>query len=69
MLLCKPTYLYAFVYIVSSVTSTGSTKYDPDLLRQDVALAHNRLARLKRELRQIETEMVYKERGLCTLTQ
>ena len=46
----------------------GSTKYDPDLLKQDVTLAKSRVARLKRELEQIGAEMTHKERGVETLS-
>jgi protein KIBRA len=51
---------------VSSNTSSTS-KYDPDLLRSDINLAKNRVARLKRELEQIQVEMQYKEQGVKTL--
>lgn len=54
---------------MNSNSSVGSTKYDPDLLKSDVNLARNRVARLKRELEQIQAEMVYKEQGVETLTQ
>ncbi|XP_013389422.1 protein KIBRA isoform X3 [Lingula anatina] len=54
---------------LNSNSSVGSTKHDPDLLRADVALAKNRVARLKRELEQIRTEMQYKEQGVETLQQ
>ncbi|XP_059174838.1 protein KIBRA-like isoform X2 [Physella acuta] len=53
---------------LNSNSSVGSTKYDPDLLKQDVNLAKSRVARLKRELEQIGTEMAYKERGVETLS-
>ncbi|XP_062572107.1 protein WWC2-like isoform X1 [Saccostrea cucullata] len=54
---------------LNSNSSVGSTKYDPDLLKSDVHLARNRVARLKRELEQIRAEMVYKEQGVETLAQ
>lgn len=64
------TTLRSFVpFSVNSNSSVGSTKYDPDLLKSDVNLARNRVARLKRELEQIQAEMVYKEQGVETLTQ
>jgi protein KIBRA len=44
-----------------------STKYDPDLLKSDVALARNRVSRLKRELEQIRAEMSCTQRGVDTL--
>ncbi|XP_055893244.1 protein WWC2-like [Biomphalaria glabrata] len=53
---------------LNSNSSVGSTKYDPDLLKQDVNLAKSRVARLKRELEQIGAEMSYKERGVETLS-
>ncbi|KAK7474264.1 hypothetical protein BaRGS_00034507 [Batillaria attramentaria] len=52
---------------LNSNSSLGSTKYDPDLLKADINLAKNRVGRLKRELEQIKTEMVYKEQGVETL--
>lgn len=62
--------MVSFVFFpVNSNSSVGSTKYDPDLLKSDVNLARNRVARLKRELEQIQAEMVYKEQGVETLTQ
>lgn len=51
-----------------SSTSSVSTKYDPDLLKSDVALARNRVSRLKCELEQIRTEMTCTQRGVETLT-
>ncbi|XP_064608638.1 protein WWC2-like isoform X2 [Liolophura sinensis] len=53
----------------SSSMGSTSTKYDPDLLKMDVEDAQNRVARLKRELEQIRTEMQYKQQGLETLAQ
>ncbi|XP_076321261.1 protein kibra-like isoform X2 [Tachypleus tridentatus] len=60
----------------SSLCSTGSaasssssaTKYDPDLLKVDVAVARERVERLRQELSQICTEMHYKEQGLEALS-
>nr|XP_023013961.1 protein kibra isoform X1 [Leptinotarsa decemlineata] len=51
-----------------SSNSNVSTKYDPDLLKSDVALAKNRVSRLKSELEQIRNEMTYTQRGVETLT-
>ncbi|KAG5886982.1 hypothetical protein JTB14_006623 [Gonioctena quinquepunctata] len=51
-----------------SSNSNVSTKYDPDLLKSDVALAKNRVSRLKCELEQIRNEMTYTQRGVETLT-
>ncbi len=53
---------------VNSTSSSVSTKYDPDLLKADVALAKNRVSRLKQELEQISTDVFYKEKGLETLS-
>nr|CAD7580647.1 unnamed protein product [Timema californicum] len=50
-----------------SSSSSVSTKYDPDLLKADVALAKNRVGRLKSELEQIRTEMHCTQRGVDTL--
>lgn len=57
-----------FLISVNSNSSVGSTKYDPDLLKQDVNLARSRVARLKHELEQIRAEVSYKERGVETLS-
>ncbi|XP_022903657.2 protein kibra isoform X1 [Onthophagus taurus] len=51
-----------------SSTSSVSTKYDPDLLKSDVAMARNRVSRLKSELEQIKNEVTYTQRGVDTLT-
>ncbi|XP_023210732.1 protein kibra-like isoform X2 [Centruroides sculpturatus] len=51
----------------SSSSGSTTTKYDPDLLKADVALAKERVARLKRELDQIKTEVYYKEQGIEAL--
>ncbi len=45
----------------------SSTKYDPDLLRADVAHARNRVSRLKRELDQVSLEVQYKQHGVDRL--
>ncbi|CAK9821275.1 Protein kibra [Anthophora retusa] len=50
-----------------SSSSSLSTKYDPDLLKSDVALARSRVSRLKRELEQIRAEMNCTQRGVDTL--
>ncbi|KAK6172410.1 hypothetical protein SNE40_016065 [Patella caerulea] len=49
---------------LNSNSSVGSTKYDPDLLKADVNLAKERVARLKWELQQISAEMQQQERGV-----
>ncbi|XP_012149559.2 WW and C2 domain containing protein kibra isoform X2 [Megachile rotundata] len=51
-----------------SSSSSLSTKYDPDLLKSDVALARSRVSRLKRELEQIRAEMNCTQRGVDTLS-
>ncbi|KAK7604923.1 hypothetical protein V9T40_006109 [Parthenolecanium corni] len=51
-----------------SSTSSLSTKYDPDLLKSEVAHARDRVSRLKCELEQIRTEMTCAQRGVETLT-
>ncbi|KAL1509063.1 hypothetical protein ABEB36_003862 [Hypothenemus hampei] len=50
-----------------STTSTISTKYDPDLLKSDVAMAKNRVSRLKSELEQIRNDMNFTQKGVETL--
>ena len=52
---------------VTSCTSVGGTKYDLDLLKSDVSHAKSRVQRLKRELANIDSEMMYKQRGVDTL--
>ena len=58
---------YLYNYLAVNSTSSVATKYDPDLVRSDVALARDRVARLRNELTQIEGEVRYKERGVDTL--
>lgn len=62
-------YLFPFVIkLVCSTTSSSSTKlFDPELLRADLALARERVQRLKRELSRIQTEMSYTQRGVDAL--
>lgn len=57
-----------YFVLVCSSSSSVSTKYDPDLLKSDVAMAKNRVSRLKSELEQIRNEMTYTQRGVDTLT-
>ena len=52
---------------LNSTTSTTSTKYDPDLLKADVAHARARVQRLRRELANIHSEVEYKSKGVETL--
>lgn len=57
-----------YLRVVCSSTSNISTKYDPDLLKSDVAHARERVTRLKRELEQINVEMSCTRRGVETLS-
>lgn len=50
-----------------STGSGGSARYDPELLRSDVALARGRVARLRRELRQVRAELSCTQQGVDTL--
>ncbi|XP_035680896.1 protein KIBRA-like isoform X1 [Branchiostoma floridae] len=50
-----------------SSSSTASTKYDPDLLKAEVATARTRVGRLKREVDQMRSELYYKQKGVDTL--
>ncbi|XP_076344894.1 protein kibra-like isoform X3 [Tachypleus tridentatus] len=54
-----------------SSLSSGSSgrKYDTELLKAEVAQAHERVAKLKQELSQIRTVLHYKEQGLETLSE
>lgn len=58
-----------FVSVCSSASSGVSTKYDPELLKSDVALARQRVSRLRRELEQIRAEMNSTQRGVRTLAE
>ena len=60
-------HLYFLFVAVNSAYSIGGTKYDPELLRNDVHLAKDRVSRLKKELQRIQDEMHNKERGVQTL--
>lgn len=60
--------LVFFLLAVCSSSSSLSTKYDPDLLKSDVAMAKDRVSRLKSELEKIRNEMTYTQRGVDTLT-
>lgn len=54
---------------MNSTGSGSSTKYDPDLLKADVALAKNRVARLRRDLEVVRAEFAYQQRGIDMLSQ
>ncbi|CDW56089.1 protein kibra [Trichuris trichiura] len=53
----------------SSSTLTSSSRHDPDLLRSEIRIARQRLARLRREERQVECELKHKQRGYDTLAE
>ena len=53
----------------STCSTASTTKYDPDLLKSDVQHAKARVQRLKRELANIDSEVVYKQKGVATLAQ
>ncbi|ODN03263.1 Protein kibra [Orchesella cincta] len=53
----------------SSLTSVGSGRYDPELLKQDVQMAKLRVLSLRQELMQIRKEVSIKQQGLNTLAQ
>ncbi|XP_059609935.1 protein kibra [Phlebotomus argentipes] len=50
-----------------SSSSSISTKFDPELLKADLALSKERVRRLKRELAQITSEISFTQRGVDTL--
>nr|SVE74953.1 EOG090X00VK [Daphnia dolichocephala] len=54
---------------LNSTSSGSSTKFDPDLLKADVALAKNRVARLRRDLEVARAEFAYQQRGIDMLSQ
>jgi len=54
---------------LNSTSSVSSTKFDPDLLKADVALAKNRVARLRRDLDVARAEFAYQQRGIDMLSQ
>lgn len=55
--------------MISVVVSTTSSRYDADLLKQDVSLAKMRVLRLRHELDQIRQEVSIKQQGITTLAQ
>jgi protein KIBRA len=61
--------IYFSISTVNSTSSGSSTKYDPDLLKADVALAKNRVARLRRDLEVARNEFAYQQRGIDMLSQ
>jgi protein KIBRA len=55
-------------FAVCSTGSSSSSRYDPDLLRSDVALAKNRVARLKLEVDESHHEMQNTKHGVEMLS-
>lgn len=53
--------------VVCSSNSSISTKNDPELLKAELAIAKERVWRLKRELLQINSDITYTQRGVDTL--
>ncbi|XP_072230630.1 protein KIBRA [Leuresthes tenuis] len=47
--------------------SSSSSKYDPDILKADIATAKSRVNKLKRDLACMKQELQYKEQGFKTL--
>ena len=59
---------YLFIsFSVSSSTNSINSKYDPELLKADLALSKERVRRLKQELAQITSEISFTQRGVKTL--
>ncbi|XP_074527725.1 protein KIBRA [Halichoeres trimaculatus] len=47
--------------------SSSSSKYDPDILKAEIATAKSRVIKLKRDLACMKQELLYKEQGFETL--
>lgn len=61
-------YILFFPFLpVSSSTTSISSKYDPELLKADLAVSKERVRRLKQELAQINSEISFTQRGVATL--
>lgn len=65
-------FVYLFVLLslfpsVYSSSSSISTRHDPELLKAELAMAKERVWRLKRELLQINSDITYTQRGVDTL--
>lgn len=56
-----------FVSSVYSSSCSISTRHDPELLKAELAMAKERVWRLKRELLQINSDITYTQRGVDTL--
>ena len=50
-------YLFLFPFAVNSNSSTSSTRYDPDLLKVEVANAKARVAQIRSELTQMKAQV------------
>ncbi|KFW84598.1 Protein KIBRA, partial [Manacus vitellinus] len=62
---------YRMPYISSSFTmlsgSSSSSKYDPEILKAEIATTKSRVNKLKREVAHMKQELQYKEHGFQTL--
>ncbi|KAM4826514.1 protein KIBRA [Thomomys bottae] len=47
--------------------SSSSSKYDPEILKAEIATTKSRVNRLKREMSHLQSELQFKERGFQTL--
>lgn len=61
------TFLSLSLSAVCSSTTSISSKYDPELLKADLAVSKERVRRLKQELAQINSEISFTQRGVATL--
>ena len=59
----------SFLFPVNSAYSVGGTKYDPELLRNEVAVAKQRVTQLHHELAHIKDQVHYKAMGVQALTE
>lgn len=59
--------LFLFNVIVCSSSSSINVRHDPELLKAELAIAKERVWRLKRELLQITSDITYTQRGVDTL--
>lgn len=62
--------LFLFLCLTHTVYSSNSsisTRHDPELLKAELAMAKERVWRLKRELLQINSDITYTQRGVDTL--
>ena len=54
---------------VNSTSSTGSTRYDPDQLKVEVASAKARVAQIRSELHHMQAKVQSQEQGIASLAQ